>query len=54
MPSKNRVTSATYLKWGKDNVLGKKVIEEDATQFVVKIWCQMICMCQMQTKYSGN
>ena len=41
MPSKNRVTVATYLKWGKNNVLGKKIIEEDGTQFVVKIWCKV-------------
>ena len=38
MSSKNRVTLATYLKWGKDNVLSKKIIEEDGTKFVVKIW----------------
>ena len=41
MPSMNRVTLATYLKWRKDNMLGKKVIEEDGTQFVVKIWCKV-------------
>ena len=41
MPSMSRVTVATYLKWGKDNVLGKKIIEEDGTQFVVKIWCKV-------------
>ena len=41
MPSMNRVTLATYLKWGKDNMLGKNVIEEDGTQFVVKIWCKV-------------
>ena len=37
----NRVTLATYLKWRKDNMLGKNVIEEDGTQFVVKIWCKV-------------
>ena len=41
MPSMNRVTLATYLKWRKDNMLGKNVIEEDGTQFVVKIWCKV-------------
>ena len=41
MSSKNRVTLATYLKWVKDNVLGKKIIEEDGTKFVVKIWCKV-------------
>ena len=41
MPSMNRVTLATYLKWRKDNMLGKKVIEEDGTQFVAKIWCKV-------------
>ena len=41
MSSKDRVTLATYLKWGKDNVLGKKIIEEDGTKFVVKIWCKV-------------
>ena len=40
MSSKDRVTLATYLKWGKDNVLGKKIIGEDGTKFVVKIWCK--------------
>ena len=40
MSSKDRVTLATYLKWGNDNVLGKKIIEEDGTKFVVKIWCK--------------
>ena len=39
-PSKNRVTLAPYLKWGKDIVLRKKFIEEDGTQFVLKIWCK--------------
>ena len=41
MSPKNRVTLATYLKWGKDNVLGKKIIEEDGTKFAVKIWCKV-------------
>ena len=41
MSPKNRVTLATYLKWGKDNVLGKKIMEEDGTKFVVKIWCKV-------------
>ena len=41
MSSKDRVTLATYLKWRKDNVLGKKIIEEDGTKFVVKIWCKV-------------
>ena len=41
MPSMNRVTLATYLKWRKDNMLGKNVIEEDGTQFIVKIWCKV-------------
>ena len=41
MPSKNRATLATYLKWGKDNVLGKKIIEKDGTQFAVTIWCKV-------------
>ena len=41
MPCKNRVTLATYLKWGEDNVLDKKIIEEDGTEFVVKIWCKV-------------
>ena len=41
MPSMNRVTLATYLKWRKDNMLGKNVIEEDGTRFVVKIWCKV-------------
>ena len=48
MPSMNRVTLATYLKWRKDNMLGKNVIEEDGTQFVVKIWCK-VC-----TKYKSE
>ena len=37
MSCKNRVTLATYMKWEKDNVHGKKIIEEDGTKFVVKI-----------------
>ena len=41
MSSKNRVTLTTYLKWGKDSVLGKKIIEEDETKFVVKVWCKV-------------
>ena len=44
MSSKNKVTLTTYLKWGKDNVLGKKLelnIEEDGTKFIVKIWCKV-------------
>lgn len=45
MTSKNRVTLATFTKWGKDNVLGKEILEEDGTKYVVKIWCK-IC-----TKY---
>ena len=35
------VTLATYLKWGKDSVLVIKIIEEDGTKFVVKIWCKV-------------
>ena len=41
MSSKNRVILATYLKQGKDNVLGKKISEEDGTKFVVKIGCKI-------------
>ena len=41
MSSKNSATLATYLKLGKDNVLGKKISEEDETKFVVKIWCKV-------------
>ena len=41
MSSKNKVTLATYLNWGMDSVLGKKIIEEDGTKFVVKIWCKV-------------
>ena len=48
MSPKHRVTLATYLKWGKDNVLGKKIIEEDGTKFAVKIWCK-VC-----TKYKSE
>ena len=35
------VTLATYLKWGEDSVLVIKIIEEDGTKFVVKIWCKV-------------
>ena len=31
MSSKNRATVATYLKWRKDNVCNKKIIEKDGT-----------------------
>ena len=41
MSYKNIVTLATYSKWGKDNVLSKKIIEEDGTKIVVKIWCRV-------------
>ena len=41
MSFKNRVTLTTYLKWGKDSVLGKKITEEDETKFVVKVWCKV-------------
>ena len=51
MSSKNnRVTLATYLKWGKDNnVLCKKIIEEDGTKFVVKIWCNVCDKYKLET-----
>ena len=29
------------MKCGKGNVLGKKIIEENGTKFVVKIWCKV-------------
>ena len=45
MATKNRVTLATFLKWGKDSVLGKEIVEEDGIKYLVKIWCK-IC-----TKY---
>ena len=45
----NRVTLATYLKWGKDNMLGKKVTEEDGTQFVVKLWYKVCAKYKSET-----
>ena len=47
MSSKNRVTLTTYLKWGKDNVLGKKITDEEGTKFAVKIWCK-VCKCKSE------
>ena len=52
MSSKNRVTLATYLKQGKDKVLGKKIIEEDGAKFVVKIGVKYVP--NTNQKYSGN
>ena len=52
MSSKNSVTLATYLKWGKDNVLGKKISEEDETKFVVKYGVKHVP--NTIQKYSGN
>ena len=47
MSSKNKVTLAIYLKWRKDNVIGKKITEEDRT-YGVKY------MPNTNQKYSGN
>ena len=52
MSSKNRVTLATYLKQGKDKVLGKKIIEEDGAKFAVKIGVKYVP--NTNQKYSGN
>ena len=48
MSSKNRDTLATYMKWRKDNALGKKIIEEDGTKFFVKIWCNVCAKCKSE------
>ena len=47
MSCKNRITLAIYLKWGKDNVIGKKITEEDRT-YGVKY------MSNTNQKHSGN